>query len=57
MTPSFRDYSLIQRRVQDVLSPLDPQDFVTIDQLLNDITGAPVSLSVSNSVSASAVLF
>lgn len=44
ITPIIKDYSLIEQRIEEILCPLDPRDFQTIDLMLGEITGKSLQL-------------
>lgn len=39
ISPLVRDHSIAQQRIEELLCPLDPLDFETIDRMLGELTG------------------
>jgi hypothetical protein len=46
LSPLVHDHSIAQQRIEELLCPLDPFDFETIDQMLGDLTGVFFSPSL-----------
>ena len=46
ISPFVRDHSIAQQRIEELLCPLDPLDFETIDRMLSELTGTILSSSL-----------